>query len=368
MIGMMWIMAIELYRISVRRFLTTLILLLALLLFTFILSLSIGSTIVSPIDIFTKLMQNLIYRAVDVARLQAPLIRDEVYSIAMLRLGRTIAALLTGSLLGVAGLLMQTATRNPLADPYILGLSSTALTAIAVGIAVSPSIIVHRWVLMTVAFFGSLMGFALTMALSKLAGGTSVSLVLAGIAVNALFSGTSHILLYIVQRVVKIHYVFLLMGSASAVLLNDIVLLLLPFIAGMAIALLLFRMLNTFIYGDEYVKQLGYSPAIVLVAISTLASILTASTVSVVGIVGFVGLAAPHISRLLVGTDHRFTIPITAVVGAVITIVADIAVRIVSLLSAGLGELPLGVVTSIIGAPFLAYLIIRRVRGYEDSR
>lgn len=355
-------MAIELYRISIRRFLTTLTLLLILLLSTFILSLSIGSTVINPTNVFTKLVQNLIYSIVGFMRPQAHVVADEVYSIAMLRLGRSVAALLTGSLLGIAGLLMQTATRNPLADPYILGLSSTALTAIAVCIAVTPAIMVHRWILMAIAFIGSLMGFALTMALSKLAGGTSISLVLAGIAVNALFSGISHILLYIVQRVVRVHYVFLLMGSASTVLLNEIVFLLLPFIAGMAIALPMFKMLNAFIYGDEYAKQLGYNPAIVLIAISTIASILTASTVSVIGIVGFVGLAAPHISRLLVGADHRFTIPVVAVVGAMITMVADIVVRIVSLLSTGLGELPLGVVTSIIGAPFLAYLIIRRVR------
>ncbi len=365
-------MAIELYRVSIRRFLVTFLSLLTVFFFIFILSLSVGSTVVNPVEIFIKLMQSLTHRMMDAFGSQHLIVGavtevDKIYSIAMFRLGRTIAAILTGSILGVAGLLMQTVTRNPLAEPYILGLSSAALFAIAVGIILVPSIIVYRWALMIVAFIGALLGFILAITLSRLAGGTSIALVLSGIAVNALFSGLSHVFLYAVQKIIRMPYVFLLMGSTSIVVLNDVIFLLLPFAIGTTISLLLFRMLNAFIYGDEHAKQLGYNPSTVLIVISAIASILTASTVAIVGIVGFVGLAAPHISRLLVGTDHRFSVPIVAITGAIITTVADIVVRIISLLSVGLGELPLGVITSTIGAPFLAYLIIKRVRGYEDS-
>ncbi|MEM4002097.1 MAG: iron ABC transporter permease [Ignisphaera sp.] len=363
-------MAMELYRTSVKRFFMIFFSLSIILLFTFVLSLSIGSTVVNPVDVFIKLVYNFIYTMLDIFGVPHSPIgfgADKVYNIAMLRLGRTVASVLTGFLLGVAGLLIQTVTRNPLAEPYILGLSSTALTAITIGIIIAPNIIVHRWTLMTIAFIGSLLGFTLTLVLSRLAGGTSISLVLAGIAVNALFSGVSHTLLYSIQKIIKIHYVFLLMGSTSTILLGDTILLLAPSLTGITVALLMFKMLNAFIYGDEYAKQLGYNPGIVLIITSTIVSILTASTVAVIGIVGFIGLAAPHISRLLVGTDHRFSIPVVAVIGAVITTIADIIVRIISLLSAGLGELPLGVITSTIGAPFLAYLIIKRMKGYEDS-
>lgn len=363
-------MAIELYRMSTRRFLAMFSSLLIILFFTFILSLSVGSTPVNPAEIFVKLMQNFINRVMNVVGLQSEGVVmkvDKVYNIAMLRLGRTVAAILTGSLLGVAGLLMQTATRNPLAEPYILGLSSTALFTVAISIILIPNIMVYRWALMMIAFIGALLGFILTITLSKLAGGTSIALVLSGIAVNALFSGISHILLYVVQKIIGTYYVFLLMGSTSTVVLNDIIFLLLPFAIGIIALLLLFKMLNAFIYGDEHTKQLGYNPSMVLIVTSAIASILTSSTVAVVGIVGFVGLAAPHISRLLVGTDHRFSIPIVAIVGAIITTVADMIVRIISLLSAGLGELPLGVITSTIGAPFLAYLVIRRMKGYENN-
>jgi len=87
---------------------------------------------------------------------------------------------------------------------------------------------------------------------------------------------------------------------------------------------------------------------------------MTGSTIAVVGIVGFIGLAAPHIARLMVGADHRFSIPAVALIGAEIALIADICTRPIS--RSGLGELPLGVVTSIIGAPFLAYIVIRKVR------
>lgn len=363
-------MAMELYKTSVKRFFLILSSLSIIFLFTFVLSLSIGSTVVNPVEVFIKLVHNFIYIVADIFGIPHSATEfgvDRVYNIAMLRFGRTVASILTGSLLGVAGLLIQTVTRNPLAEPYILGLSSAALTAITISIAIAPSIIVHRWSLMSIAFIGSLLGFALTMVLSKLAGSTSISLVLAGIAVNALFSGISHILLYSIQKIIRTHYVFLLMGSASTILLGDMILLLIPSITGITIALLMFKMLNAFIYGDEYAKQLGYNPGAVLIITSTIVSILTASTVAVIGIVGFIGLAAPHISRLLVGTDHRFSIPVVAIIGAIITTMADIIVRVISLLSAGLGELPLGVITSTVGAPFLAYLIIKRMKGYEDS-
>ncbi|MCS7112154.1 MAG: iron ABC transporter permease [Ignisphaera sp.] len=364
-------MALELYRISMRRFLTVFSSLSIVLLFMFVLSLSVGSTMVNPIEVFNKLLHSLIYKAVNtlgIPHVLKPVIEtDRVYSVATLRLGRTIAAISTGALLGVAGLLMQTATRNPLAEPYILGLSSTALTTIAIGIILVPNIMIHKWALTTIAFIGALLGFVLTILLSRLAGGTSISLVLSGIAINALFSGISHTLLYVVQNTIRMHYVFLLMGSTSTILLNDTIFLILPFAAGTTASLLLFKILNTFLYGDEYAKQFGYSPSLVLIIISAIASVLTASTVATVGIVGFVGLAAPHISRLLVGTDHRFSLPITAMIGAMITTIADVVVRIISLLSAGLGELPLGVITSTIGAPFLAYLIIKRMKGHEDS-
>ncbi len=339
-------MAYNPYRYTIKRFLSILSIFLFLLFITLILSLSIGPAHIPPIKVFLNIIG----------------IDSDYTVIVRLRIARTLASLLTGSLLGLSGLLMQAITRNPLADPYILGLSSTALAVVALGITVNPSIMVNKTIFMVIAFVGAMLGYALTLCLSRLAGGGALALVLSGIAVASIFSGISHVLLYIVQSRLNAPYYFLLLGSASIALYREIPYLIAPLAIGALVSLLMFRPLNLYIYGDSYVKQYGYSPLAISIIATVIASLLTASTIAVVGIVGFIGLAAPHIARFLTGSDHRFSIPITIVVGGILTLVSDICVRLISMYVGALGELPLGVITSVVGGPFLAYLVIRRVR------
>lgn len=334
------------HKYTITRFLSVLFASTSLLLLAIVASLSIGPSNIP----LTKVFLNIIG------------IDDNYTVIVRLRITRTLVALLTGSLLGLPGLLMQTITRNPLADPYILGLSSTALTAAAFGILINPSVMVSTAAFITVAFVGAMLGYVLTLCLSKLAGGGALALVLSGIAVASIFSGVSHILLYFLQSRLNAPYYLLLLGSASMALSWEIPYLLTPLAVGALISLLLFRPLNLYIYGDMYVKQYGYNPLLISIVATAIASLLTASTIAIVGIVGFVGLAAPHIARFFVGSDHRFSIPITIIVGGMLTLTSDICVRLISMYVAGLGELPLGVITSVIGGPFLAYLVVRRVR------
>jgi len=298
---------------------------------------------------------------IDALRFLLGFSRDETVALVMgIRIWRTAAAALSGALLALSGLLMQTVTRNPLADPYIFGLSSTALTAVAAAILINPAIQADSGALLAVSFFGALAGFVLTLALSSLAGGSPIAMVLAGVAVSSVFSGVSHILLYMLQSVLGKPYYLLLMGSASRVLAKHIPYLAAPLLFGFAASILLFKPLNLYIYGDTYTREAGFSPRLVAVLASALASLMTGSTIAVVGIVGFIGLAAPHIARLMVGADHRFSIPATVLIGAEIALIADVCTRYIS--RSGLGDLPLGVVTSVIGAPFLAYIVVRKVR------
>jgi len=345
-------MALPLYERRVKHFFASLIILVTLLLFTFTLSLSIGSAMLDPVKVFKAIfLKPFGYSA-----------EDNIDVIAMLRLSRALASLFCGASLALAGLLMQTITRNPLADPYIFGLSSTALTAVALGIILMPNLMVYKVYMIVVSFLGALAGYILTLSLSKLGGGSSLAMVLAGIAIASLFSGVSHILLYIVQQIVKTPYVYLLMGSVSTVLQRDLLFLALPTLLFAALIPALFKPLNAYLYGDEYAKQLGFNPTLVRDSAAFIAALLTAITIAFVGIVGFIGLAAPHIARFLVGSDHRFAAPIVALVGALLTLLADIVVKLVSLFAGAVGELPLGVVTAVIGAPFLAYLIVKKVR------
>jgi iron complex transport system permease protein len=342
-------MATPLYRRKVEHFLISIYLLSLIIIITFVISISIGPAMFDPVKVF-----NAIFFGYPV--------ETNVKVIISLRLSRAFAALLSGASLALAGLLMQTITRNPLADPYIFGLSSTALTAVAIGIILAPSLMVYRQYLIVVAFLGAITGYILTLSLSKLGGGSSFTMVLAGIAIASLFSGISHILLYVVQQVIKTPYVYFLMGSASTVLQKDIPFLVIPTIVLTIIAIALFKPLNSYLYGDEYAKQLGFNPTLIRDLSAFISAFLTAITIAFVGIIGFIGLAAPHIARFLAGSDHRFSIPITVLVGALLTLIADVIVKLISIYSGAVGELPLGVVTAVIGAPFLAYLIIKRVR------
>jgi len=343
-------MALTLHRKVIKRFLTSLTLTSLLLLASVVTSLSVGTSQVNPVKVFLNF--------IGIER------DDYISTIVEFRSVRTYAALLTGSTLGLSGLLMQTVTRNPLADPYVLGLASTAMAFEAVAILLNPSILATRYALIVVAFVGALAGYGITYTLSRLAGGGSLALVLAGIAVAYLFSGVSHILIYILSALNRLQreWYYLLMGSTAPVVGSDIVYLLIPLTAGFTASLLLFKPLNLYIYGDSYVAQHGYKPSLIMTAATTVASFLTASTIAVVGIVGFLGLAVPHLVRFFVGSDHRFTLPLTVIVGGVVAVLSDVCVRLISM-HFRIGELPLGIVTSVIGAPFLAYLIVRRVRG-----
>jgi iron complex transport system permease protein len=343
-------MTISFYETKLRNFLIFFFPLTFLTVALFVAHLSIGPAMLDPILVFQTLFG------------LSPNPEKAVANVVSLRLARALAALLSGATLALAGLLMQTITRNPLADPYIFGLSSTALTFVALGFIFAPSLMICKHYLITVAFLGALSGYMLTALLSKLGGGSDVSMVLAGIAVASLFSGLSHVLLYIVQSMIRSHYVYFLLGSTATVLQKEIPLMADSLLSITFISLLFIKPLNAYLYGDSYAKQLGFEPEFIRHLGAFIASFLTAVIVSYVGIVGFIGLVAPHIARFLVGSNHLFSMPTTILVGASIALSADIIVKLISMYVGTVAELPLGIVTSIIGAPFLAYLIIKRLR------
>jgi len=343
-------MAEKIYRVKTRSFLIVISSLLILTGILFLTSLSIGSSMISIYDIIRESL-----------RLSSSE-NDILNQILSLRISRTLASYLTGLLLGLAGVLIQTMTRNPLADPYLLGLSTTALAFLSLAILLVPDLMIYRYNMIYVSFLGALVGYALTTLLSRLGGGGSYSLILSGVAVSFLFGGLSHILLYIAQSKLRIYYIYLLMGSSSTVLLNDVWYLVYVFLISFTTSIVVHRFLNAYVYGDDYAKLLGFRIDLLRNIVIALIAVATASTISIVGIVGFIGLASPHIARFLVGQDHLFLIPTASLIGGLLTLVADVSVRLTTIYFAGLGELPLGIFTSLIGSPFLAYLTIRRVR------
>lgn len=344
----------EIYRVSLKNFLFYTILLVILIVISILLSVSVGSTI-SLGDIVQSLIRT-------------PTSTDDpVLTILLLRLGRTVAAVLVGFSLALSGLLMQTVTRNPLADPYIFGLSTSSLAFAALGMILALeyrlSLAYERYYVITIAFAGAMVGYMITLTLSRIAGGGVLSMTLAGVAVSTFFSSISSVLLYLLQSMTGSPYIYLLVGGFFETLLwRDIPYILYSLIICLITSLLLYKYLNAYLYGDEYSRVVGYNPSVTRVLASLVASLATATTVSLVGVIGFIGIAAPHIARSLVGSDHRYTILITMLVGGLVTLLADIIARVISM-SLSIGSIPTGFITALIGSPFLAYVVIRRVRS-----
>jgi iron complex transport system permease protein len=280
-----------------------------------------------------------------------PLLRDGI--VWELRLPRVLTAAAVGAGLAVAGAVMQAITRNPLADPYLLGLSSGA----SVG-AVAVLLLGAAVVLPFAAFAGSMLALGLTLLLASSLGAiTPTRTVLAGLAVSSLAAAiTSLVIFWTVTGDSYREILGWLLGSLAgarwpAVAIAAIALV----VAGVPI-MLTGRLLDAFTFGDVSAASLGVNVSATRWGLLAASALLTGAMVSVSGSIGFVGLVLPHAVRLLVGPGHRALLPLSALVGATFLIWADTAAR--SLFEPR--ELPVGIVTAIIGAPVFAALLARR--------
>ncbi len=345
----------SLYKSCLRRFLRNLFVLAFILLAASAASLCIGSTRVPIEQVFASITAFLL-------RTRIPPEHTWTYRvIVMLRLPRVIAAAVIGASLAVSGVLVQASTRNPLADPFLLGLSSGALATASLLVVLAPFLIASKYALVLAAFVGAMLAYAATAVLCELMGGTAESLVLAGIAVTTFLSGLSYLFIALAEASLRTPMFALLLGSLAATTWSEVSLLLLSAVPGFLVALLLYRRLNALMYGDEYSDQLGYDSKAARRAATLAAAWLTGVSTAVAGIIGFVGLVVPHIARRLVGSNHLFSIPTSIVCGALVLVLADTVTRCFAI--HGFGELPVGVLACLIGAPFFAYIMVRMRRG-----
>lgn len=278
-----------------------------------------------------------------------------------LRLPRALLGALVGAGLGVVGVVVQALVRNPLADPYLLGISSGAsLSAVGVlvlgvptvaGIALGPPV---------AAFLGALAAFALVWAIARRGGGLApLRLVLAGVAVGYLLAGlTSYFVLNAGDEQVTRSVLFWLLGSLAAAQWPGLVLPAAALALGLVVLIGRARGLNALVMGDETAASLGVDVTRLRRELFVVTSLLTGVVVAVSGAIGFVGLVVPHAVRLVVRGDHRRVLPIAALTGAVLLVFVDIAAR--RLLEPQ--ELPVGIVTSVLGAPLFLWLLDRRGR------
>ncbi|MFD9565369.1 FecCD family ABC transporter permease [Streptomyces sp. NPDC059994] len=277
-----------------------------------------------------------------------------------LRVPRALLAAFVGAGLGVVGTAVQALVRNPLADPYLLGISNGAslgaVAAIVLGAGAGGALGLG---LSGAAFAGALVTFALVWAVARRGGGFApLRLVLAGVAIGQFLSGfTSYLVLQAGDEQQTRSVLFWLMGSLSGATWP---LLAVPAIA-VPLALLVLqaraRGLNALLMGDETAAGLGIDVVRLRRELFLVTSVLTGVLVAVSGAIAFVGLMVPHVCRLLVGGDHRRLLPLSALLGALLLVVVDTVCRT----AMDAQELPVGVVTSLIGAPALLYLLDRRL-------
>lgn len=273
----------------------------------------------------------------------------------MLRIPRTLLAILVGCALGAAGAVMQAVTRNPLADPGILGVNAGAAAAIAAAIAFFG--ITDAFGYMWFGLLGAaLAGLAVTLLGGALTGTNPIRLVLAGAALSVVLLALTQVILVNTEESVFDSYRHWVVGSLQG--RGYEVLLPVSFLvaAGLLLTLALGPSLNAIALGNDLGHTLGANPARTF-ALSALAIVMLAGgATAAAGPIGFVGLTAPHVARLIVGPDHRWLLPYTMLVSAVLVLIADTLGRVV----AQPGEVSVGIAVALIGGPFFVALVRRR--------
>ena len=332
--------------LTLRKVLIVVVILMAISFLAFIFSSLVGVADISlneALDIILKKLTS------STTALSKP--SDKEVILLEIRIPRIIFSFLVGASLSIAGVLFQVILKNPLAEPYILGVSGGsavgAITAITLGLS-------FGIYLTAFSFVGAILSILILLLISTADGEMSAStLLLGGVIINAFFSAIVMFLVSTATRGELQSAVFWLMGDLSQVSYSNLKVIFPVVMLGTVISFFLSRKLNLLALGDEQATQLGLNAKLYNRIVLVLASLLTATVVSMSGLIGFVGLIIPHVVRLIIGADHRILIPSAFFTGGIYLLLSDTLARTLRAPS----ELPVGVITAIVGAPFFLYLL-----------
>ncbi|MFK9090059.1 FecCD family ABC transporter permease [Bacillus salipaludis] len=283
---------------------------------------------------------------------------NEHIIIQTVRLPRALIASAVGASLAIAGVLMQTLTKNPLASPGIFGINAGA--GFAVVVAITLFSVNDLQAFNGLAFFGAAVAAISVYGIGSFGreGLTPMKLTLAGAAIAAMFSSFTQGLLVVDEAALE-QVLFWLAGSVQGRKLETLVSAI-PFIGiGWLGAVLIAGKMNILSMGEDVARGLGLNTGLVKIAIGVIVILLAGGSVAVAGPIGFVGIVVPHITRSIIGIDHRWVIPLSGVLGAILLLAADIGARYILMPS----EVPVGVMTAIIGTPFFIYIARRGFNG-----
>ncbi|WP_297069737.1 iron ABC transporter permease [Thermococcus sp.] len=334
--------------------------------FAFFVSLFIGTYHMSMLDIismtFLKVLQ-IISGALSKITLgklyfNVHLSYPGVYQVILfeIRLPRVILAMVVGSALALSGAVLQAIFRNPLVNSYILGISSGAAFGAALAIGLSLSLGVTP-----AAFTFALVAVFLTTSLAKIGGRiTPVSLILAGIIINAFFSALTSLLEFLMEHEKLASVVYWLMGSFTNADWHSVKVAFPVIFAGCLVIFLMRWQLNVLSFGEE-AKFVGVETERLKFIFILIVSLITAASVAFCGIIGWVGLMIPHMVRMAFGPDHKTLIPLSITLGASFMVLADTLARSITTY-----EIPIGILTTLLGIPFFAYLLRKTGGGWYD--
>lgn len=339
-------------KIRIRSYGFTMAILLILLIVMIGITATIGSASIGPMDVYKVVASKIpgLGGLVDAGSITAS--QDSI--IWSVRLPRVLLGVIVGAGLSISGASFQGLLKNPMADPYILGISSGAALGAAIAIILKlETAFIGFSGISIMAFMGALIAVTLVYNIGRIRSQVPVTtLLLAGVAVGQFLTAITSLLMVIYNRdMTKIIYWTL--GSLSGKGWNPINTISIPIIAAMVILLFFSRDINIMLTGEESAKSLGVNVERIKVYVLLLGTFITSMAVSISGIIGFVGLIIPHIVRLIVGPDHRILLPASAIVGSIFMVFTDtIARTVISPM-----EIPVGIITAIFGGPFFIYLL-----------
>jgi iron complex transport system permease protein len=326
------------------------VILVVILVVLFILSFAIGRYPISPGNVIKILLSYVLPLEHTWPDIMNTVVMD-------IRLPRILAAMLVGASLALAGASFQGLFRNPLVSPDILGVSSGAGFGAALAILLSG----NQLVIQASAFFFALLAVGVSYGISKMVkGNATLTLILAGMAIASLFGALLSLMKYVADPIDQLPAItYWLMGSLASVGHKGLLYAAGPILIGVTVLILIRWRFNVLAMGEEEAMALGADTGRLRAIIIVCCTMITASSVCISGTIGWVGLVIPHVSRVLVGPNHRRLLPVSLLMGAIFLLFIDNIARVAASV-----EIPIGILTAIVGVPFFVYLLKRSSRGW----
>ncbi len=343
-----------------KKKLTLIIVLSAALLASLVLAINIGAVNINPKIIFSVIVNHMTGREI----FQTTWDTSQDSIIWTIRFPRVLVAGMVGAGLALAGVFMQALTKNALADPYILGISSGASTGAVVSILIGTIPFIGKIYLPAGAFAGALLTSILVFVISG-AGikGRSANLVLVGMAISALFTALTDFIIFVNPDSKKLGSVlFWMTGSFASIEWMDCIPAVSALLGGIVVSIVINRELDAMLMGEELAKNSGVNTTLIKVIIIIASTLLTGIMVSMSGVIGFIGFVVPHVTRGLIGARHKNLLPVALLIGAIFMIWADVLSRTIIAPE----ELPVGIITAMVGAPF--FIVMLRKNKYSFGK